>query len=47
MKITQTKELYTPPRCEVEVVTLEGVIAASGDADSTASWGTETWPPTS
>ena len=47
MNITQTKELYAPPVCEALEMKLEGVIAASGDADSSASWGTETWPPTS
>ena len=29
MKITQNKEQYVSPQCEVEYVTLEGVIASS------------------
>ena len=29
MMITQTKEQYISPECEVQEVTLEGVIAAS------------------
>ena len=29
MKITQNKELYISPECEVEETELEGVIAAS------------------
>ena len=31
MRITETKDQYTPPRSEVLEMNLEGVIAASGD----------------
>ena len=43
MKTGEKKEQYAPPRCEELDARLEGVIAASGGAESTPSWGTESW----